>query len=338
MSESIPAIKLCYLKDAGKYRRLNEGLLLKSLSESRAFIRDRQSRGIDIYIWSYQGQEGYFYLQNPMAQESWAIIFHESGLVSAPLIRKIAEAVFREFPALYRLDSYPAPDDNADAAFEICLGQFDEDPAIQGRTYFSPQFSERQLAFIAWRFGYIALTTNRSGDKISRIDFVRRDRTMDKFLRSYALFYELIDQEGHISEGMHDPALLDPPAGLQAHNSVLSEAAGQIIAYLEGELQEFSFPWEIEEGTAFQKGVWEITRSIPYAHLFSYKDIAGKMVGDEKKAIQLSRAVGQALGANPLPFCIPCHRVIGMNRDLTGFTGGVDIKDFLLNLEFLNFN
>ncbi len=338
MSESIPDIKFCYLKDASEFRRRNKKLLLKSLSESRDYIRDRQSQGIDIYLWSYQGQHGYFYLQKPMAQESWAIIYYESQTVSVQLTRKIAKAVFGEFLALYRLDSYSVLDDISDDKFKICLGQFDDDLAVNGRSYFSPQFSQRQLAFIAWRFGYIALITNKQGDKISRIDFVRRDRKMDDFIRSYALFYDLFDNDGHISEGLHDPVLIDPPAGLQPHNSIVTAAAGQIIAYLKDQLHEFNFSYEIEEGTAFQKEVWEITRNIPYGQLLSYKDIALEIVGEEEKAIKLSRAVGQALGANPLPIFIPCHRVIGMNRELTGFTGGVDIKDFLLNLEFLKFN
>ena len=103
MPESIPIIKPCYLKDAAEFRRLNENLLLRSLSESRDYIRDRQSQGIDIYFWSYEDRHGYFYMQNPMAQESWAIIYYESRIISAQLTRKIAEAVFAEFPALYRL-------------------------------------------------------------------------------------------------------------------------------------------------------------------------------------------------------------------------------------------
>lgn len=338
MSVSIPKIKFCYLKDAAEFRKLNENLLWRSLSETKDFIRDRQSQGIDIYLWSHEGQEGYFYLQNPMAQDSWAIIFYENQTISSPLLQKIAEAVFEEFPALYRLDSYSMLDDVSDDGFQISKGQFDDDLAINGRSYYSPQFTQRQLAFIAWRFGYIALLTNIQVDKISRIDFVRRDREMDDLIRSYALYYGLFENDGKIREGLDGPVLLEPPTGLQPLYSVLTEAAEQIIAYLKGERHEFTFPYEVEKGTAFQREVWEVSRNIPYAHLFSYKDIANEIVQDEKKAIQLSRAVGQALGANPLPICIPCHRIIGKNRDLTGFTGGVDIKDFLLNLEFLKFN
>lgn len=338
MPASIPKIKLCYLKDAAKLRELNDNLLWRSLSETRDFIRDKQSQGIDIFLWSDGDQRGYFYLQNPMAQDSWAIIYYEDRIISSRLTQCIAEAVFAEFPALYRLDSYSILENLPDENFQISKGQFDNDQAISGRSYFSPQFNQRQLAFIAWRFGYIALLTNRELDKISRIDFVRHNKTMDNLIRSYALYYGLFETDGDIKEGWADPVLLEPPTGLQPLCPVLTQAATQIIAYLKGEKHEFTFPYKLEEGTAFQKDVWKVTRSIPYAHIFSYKDLAQEIVQDEKKAIQLSRAVGQALGANPLPICIPCHRVIGKNRDLTGFTGGVDIKDFLLNLEFLKFN
>lgn len=338
MSASIPSIKVCYLKDAAEFRRLNTILFRKNISETRDFIRDKQLQGIDIYLWSDAGQNGYFYLQNPMAQDSWAIIFYESQPISSQLTHRIAEAVFNDFPALYRLDSYSIPDDLPDDGFRICKGQFVNDLAIYGRSFFLPQFSSRQLVFIAWRFGYIALISNEQGDKISRIDFVRQGSDIDSFTRSFVLFYDLFEKDGQTREGLEGPALLDAPLGLPEQYSVLTEAAEQIIAYLKGERQEFTFPYEAEEGTPFQRRVWEVTGNIPYAHLFSYKDIANEIVQDDKKAVQLSRAVGQALGANPLPLCIPCHRVVGKNRDLTGFSGGVDIKDFLLNLEFLKYN
>lgn len=338
MSTSKPTIKPCYLKDAAELRKLNNNLLWRSLSETRDFIRNRQVEGIDIYLWSDESREGYFYLQNPMSQESWAIVYYESQSISAEDTLSIAEAIFNEFPALYRLDSYSLEENPDELSFKICKGQFDDDQTIFGRSFFSPQFAKRQVAFISWRFGYIALVSNKSGDKISSIDFVRREREVDDLIRSFALFYELFDTSGKIKEKKEESVLLKAPDGLQELHPVLTEAAEQIIAYLNGELHDFTFPYEVEEGTSFQKQVWEVTRSIPYAHLFSYKDIAQEIVKDEKRAIQLSRAVGQALGANPLPICIPCHRVVGKNRELTGFTGGVDVKDFLLNLEFLKYN
>lgn len=82
------------------------------------------------------------------------------------------------------------------------------------------------------------------------------------------------------------------------------------------------------EGTPFQKKVWNITRKIPYGNILSYGEIAHKL-GDRKKA----RAVGSALNKNPVMIIIPCHRVLGKNKDLCGFRGGIKIKKELLEIE-----
>lgn len=80
--------------------------------------------------------------------------------------------------------------------------------------------------------------------------------------------------------------------------------------------------------TPFQKEVWQEARSIPYGETVSYRRIAEK-IGKPKA----TRAVGGALGKNPLPIIIPCHRVIGINGDLTGFSSGLDVKKRLLEIE-----
>ena len=81
-------------------------------------------------------------------------------------------------------------------------------------------------------------------------------------------------------------------------------------------------------GTAFQREVWEATRLIPYGKTMSYGWVAEK-IGKPKAA----RAVGQALGRNPLPIIVPCHRVLASDGGLGGFTGGVETKKYLLHLE-----
>ena len=83
-------------------------------------------------------------------------------------------------------------------------------------------------------------------------------------------------------------------------------------------------------GTSFEKKVWDITRSIPYGEIRTYKWIAEKL-GNKN----LSRAVGNALGRNPLLIVVPCHRVIRSNGDLGGFSSirGLELKRFLLKLE-----
>lgn len=98
--------------------------------------------------------------------------------------------------------------------------------------------------------------------------------------------------------------------------------------YALGKRREFQLPLDLSRQTAFRRLVWEETQRIPYGQTRSYGWIA-QQVGRPHAA----RAVGQALGANPVPIIIPCHRVVGSNGDLCGFGGGLDVKVRLLELE-----
>ena len=101
----------------------------------------------------------------------------------------------------------------------------------------------------------------------------------------------------------------------------------QLHAYFGGELEKFDLPLA-PEGTPFQLGVWRSLCDIPYGETISYGELAGR-IGNAKA----SRAVGLANGSNPIPIVIPCHRVIGSDGKLTGYGGGLPIKEKLLALE-----
>ena len=103
-----------------------------------------------------------------------------------------------------------------------------------------------------------------------------------------------------------------------------AEAFRQLDAYFAGDLTQFSLPLRFA-GTAFQNKVWAALRDIPFAETISYGALASR-IGKPTA----SRAVGGANGANPLPIVVPCHRVIGSDKSLTGFGGGIPIKKFLL--------
>jgi len=107
----------------------------------------------------------------------------------------------------------------------------------------------------------------------------------------------------------------------------LTETIRQLQAYFAGELETFNLPLATE-GTPFQMKVWQALRDIPYGHTISYGELA-RRIGNPKA----SRAVGLANGSNPIPIVIPCHRVIGSNGKLTGYGGGLPIKEKLLALE-----
>jgi methylated-DNA-[protein]-cysteine S-methyltransferase len=107
----------------------------------------------------------------------------------------------------------------------------------------------------------------------------------------------------------------------------LKETMSQLRAYFSGKLEEFDLPLA-PEGTPFQLEVWRRLCEIPYGETMSYGELA-KMIGNPNA----SRAVGLANGSNPIPIIIPCHRVIGSNGKLTGYGGGLPIKEKLLALE-----
>jgi len=106
-----------------------------------------------------------------------------------------------------------------------------------------------------------------------------------------------------------------------------AEAARQLRAYFAGRLREFDLPLGAE-GTAFERQVWGELVRIPYGRTISYGELA-RRVGRPSAA----RAVGLANGRNPLSIVIPCHRVIGANGSLTGYGGGLETKQWLLEHE-----
>lgn len=117
-----------------------------------------------------------------------------------------------------------------------------------------------------------------------------------------------------------------PRLELAAH-PLLREAGQQLLAYLNRTRQGFDLPLSIQ-GTPFQRQVWQQLRTIPYGQTRTYGELAAA-IGDRHKA----RAVGGAAHANPLAIIIPCHRLIGAGGRLTGFGGGLAMKQTLLELE-----
>ncbi|MFJ9028331.1 methylated-DNA--[protein]-cysteine S-methyltransferase [Streptomyces sp. NPDC102274] len=106
------------------------------------------------------------------------------------------------------------------------------------------------------------------------------------------------------------------------------EITGQLRSYFEGTLTRFRIEYT-DSGTDFQRRVWQAVDAIPYGETVTYGQIAGQ-VGSSGAGV---RAVGTAIGRNPLLVVRPCHRVIGADGALRGYAGGVDSKERLLGLE-----
>ena len=113
----------------------------------------------------------------------------------------------------------------------------------------------------------------------------------------------------------------------QQPTPLLRRAERELQEYFAGQRRQFDLPLA-PQGTPFQQSVWQALRQIPYGQTASYKQIA-QAIGHPTAC----RAVGGANNKNPLPIFIPCHRVIGAGGSLTGYAGGLDLKQGLLALE-----
>jgi methylated-DNA-[protein]-cysteine S-methyltransferase len=114
----------------------------------------------------------------------------------------------------------------------------------------------------------------------------------------------------------------------QKKTHLLLEIEKEFSLYFSGKLKKFSCKLDHSQGTDFQKRVWGKLRLIPFGETRSYQWLANSI--SQPKAC---RAVGNANGKNPTPLIVPCHRVIQKNGALGGFTGGTQLKEYLLNLE-----
>ena len=118
-----------------------------------------------------------------------------------------------------------------------------------------------------------------------------------------------------------------PLRGVGQSPTVLTLCEKELAEYFAGELKDFTVPVRAR-GTPFREKVWAELRKIPYGKTVSYKDVAVG-IGNEKAV----RAVGGANHHNPVSIIIPCHRVLGADGSLTGYGGGMEVKQWLLDLE-----
>ncbi|MGU7811545.1 methylated-DNA--[protein]-cysteine S-methyltransferase [Burkholderia sp. AW49-1] len=129
------------------------------------------------------------------------------------------------------------------------------------------------------------------------------------------------------------PALpIAPDADVRNASPLAHKVAREVAEYFTGTRETFSVPIHLR-GTAFQRSVWKELLAIPFGELVSYGDITER-IGLPMSA---ARAVGGAVGRNPVSIMVPCHRVIGASGSLTGYAGGIERKRALLSLEGAGF-
>ena len=145
------------------------------------------------------------------------------------------------------------------------------------------------------------------------------------FLKTEIGFINLYSEQGKLVAISINPA----PTQKIGSDPVLEKSKSQLAEYFAGKRKTFDLAVELR-GTEFQKSVWRVIDQIKFGETLSYADIASR-VGKPKAA----RAVGGAVGANPVPLIVPCHRVLGVSGKITGYSGGEGLptKRKLLTLE-----
>ena len=157
--------------------------------------------------------------------------------------------------------------------------------------------------------------------KMKTFQFMMKTKIRNLYLVASELGLQSVSNKKQKSEMVQK---LNPKDPIQ---KILLEASRQLVEYLDGKRKIFQLPLDLV-GTSFQKQVWQALLKIPFGTTNSYKDIAQRI--KNPKAV---RAVGSANGKNPLCIIVPCHRVIAHDGSLGGYSGGLDFKKQLLELE-----
>ena len=174
------------------------------------------------------------------------------------------------------------------------------------------------------------------GDKnyISQTKWIPYDRYIeDIFIRSLSIQDGIANSNGYMKK--YEESKESYKISDRSIPDALQEAKTQAEEYFSGRRDSFDLPLKINSGTNFQRRVWENSQKILYGTTWSYEELAIELSDGEEEGKNLSRAVGAALGKNPLCVLIPCHRIIAKDGKLQGYKYGVEVKDWLLAHEML---
>lgn len=137
----------------------------------------------------------------------------------------------------------------------------------------------------------------------------------------------LIEEDNYLTEIRFENEVVNLENAINKDTLILNKTEKELNEYFNKSRKTFDIPLK-PKGTKFQLKDWEELSKIPYGKLCTYKDIAIKI-----NCPKGYRAVGLANNKNPIPIIIPCHRVIGSNKKLVGYSSGLHIKEYLINLE-----
>lgn len=213
----------------------------------------------------------------------------------------------------------------------LCLDGVFQDAGLF--TLLASEYPDYGVAFVSYQQGVISI---KGGNQfVEGIHFYQySERIDDPYERLVAIRIGVSDAVG-ILKSSGDPSYLK---GCSCCPDEIAKAARELKEYFSKARTSFSVRIHFPFGSDFQRHVWAELQRIPYGSTVSYEDVALALTGNDRIAARnLSRAVGSACAENPIPILVPCHRVIGKNGRLVGFSGGVANKEFLLEHEIFGF-
>lgn len=197
-----------------------------------------------------------------------------------------------------------------------------------------PEYTGYGVVFVPFQRGVVALSgTQTYVDSVNLLKY--EGQIEDKLTYETAEYVGILDDEGRLFPKNSNCYQNDFSIG--APNE-LSNAATQLSEYFCKRREQFDVNISFTKGTDFQMRVWNELLKIPYGATRSYEDVALSVTDNNlAEARKLTRAVGSACSENPIPILVPCHRVIGKDGRLVGYSCGVEFKDFLLQHEAFSF-
>lgn len=196
------------------------------------------------------------------------------------------------------------------------------------------EYLNYNVCFVPFQRGVVAVTGGV--DYVDGVFFLNYSSPIeDAYISDCAWYQGITDDDGVLLSRNDYPVEYDDV--LSYLPAELVKAYQELKEFFHKDRFEFDITVKIHEGTPFQIQVWDKLKTIPYGVTCSYEDIALELTdNDINKARKLTRAVGKACSENPVPIIVPCHRVIGKNGMLVGFSGGIEFKDFLLQNELFS--
>lgn len=193
----------------------------------------------------------------------------------------------------------------------------------------SYEYPEYNVCFVPFERGVAMVCGGNSYiDRIKLFHYGQKIEN-DRFAENVAGGLGLLDESGALARNDGRYAIDEEQYGYLPME--VGRASVQLAEYFSSIRAGFDVNIKFTQGTEFQREVWKALCGIPYGATVSYEDIAMTLTGGDKaKARKITRAVGAACGDNPISVVVPCHRVIGKDGSIVGYSAGIDIKDYLL--------